>query len=156
MLTHGSLLLTSAAAYIFLYRHTPSSQSRVRRVTHLGTDGVHCQESADPKQASIVLIKVPQLTGAAFADKPRPSDMSLFYPTLLLVSKYVRSHRKKNGTNCVAHNCTILLYSNKLWTQNRYSTADVALQYTVVQAPAHLLIQVFHNLYNTYIHTCRI
>ena len=32
--------------FIYLNRHTPSSQPRVYRVTHLRTDGVHCREFA--------------------------------------------------------------------------------------------------------------
>ena len=33
---------------LFMYfKHTPSGQSRVYRVTQLRTDGAHCQESAD-------------------------------------------------------------------------------------------------------------
>ena len=31
---------------IYVNRHTPSSQSRVYRVTQLRTDGVHCRDSA--------------------------------------------------------------------------------------------------------------
>ena len=35
----------SAAASIYFHHHTPSGQSRLYRVTQLGTDGVHCRES---------------------------------------------------------------------------------------------------------------
>ena len=34
----------SAAVSIYIYYHTPSGQSRLYRVTHLRTDGVHCRE----------------------------------------------------------------------------------------------------------------
>ena len=34
------------------YRHTPSGQSQVYRVTQLRTDGVHCRESAGTDRAS--------------------------------------------------------------------------------------------------------
>ena len=34
--------------YLFIYNcHTPSGHSRVYRVTHMRTDGIHCRESAD-------------------------------------------------------------------------------------------------------------
>ena len=36
----------AAPIYLYKYRHTPSSQSRVYRVTQLRTYGVHCRESA--------------------------------------------------------------------------------------------------------------
>ena len=54
----------SAAASICLYRHTPSGQSRVYRVTQWRTDGVHSRESAGAGQ---VVLKVVPVTGAAFA-----------------------------------------------------------------------------------------
>ena len=54
----------SAAASIYLYRHTPSGQSRVYPVTQLRTDGVHCREFAGT--GPVVLKSVP-VTGAAFA-----------------------------------------------------------------------------------------
>ena len=65
----GASLLTGflpilAAAYIYLYRHTQSSQSRVYRVTQMRTDGVHCGESAG---TGPVVFKVVPVTGAAFA-----------------------------------------------------------------------------------------
>ena len=31
--------------FIYLYRHTPSGQSRIYRVTQMRTDDVHCRES---------------------------------------------------------------------------------------------------------------
>ena len=49
---------------MYLYRHTPSGQSRVYRVTQLHTDGVHCQEYAGTRQ---VVLKVVPVMGAAFA-----------------------------------------------------------------------------------------
>ena len=39
----------SAAVSIYIYHHTPSGQSRLYRVTQLGTDGVHCRESVVSK-----------------------------------------------------------------------------------------------------------
>ena len=47
-----------------LNRHTPSGPSRVYRVTHLRTDGVHCRESAG---IGPVNLKVVPATGAAFS-----------------------------------------------------------------------------------------
>ena len=38
-----------AAVSIYIYDHTPSGQSRLYRVTHLRTDGVHCRESVVSK-----------------------------------------------------------------------------------------------------------
>ena len=54
----------SAAASIYLYRRTPSGQSRVYRVAQLRTDGVHCRNSAG---TGPVVLKVVPGTGAAFA-----------------------------------------------------------------------------------------
>ena len=54
----------SAAASIFLYRHTSSGQSRVYRVAQLRTDGVHCLESAGTRP---FVLKVVPVTGAAFS-----------------------------------------------------------------------------------------
>ena len=44
--------------FIYLNRHTPSGQSRVYRVTQLGTDGVHCQESAGTGPVNVKLVRV--------------------------------------------------------------------------------------------------
>ena len=59
----------SAAASIYLYRHPPSGQSRVYRVTHLRTDGVHCLESAG---TGPVVLKVVPVAGAALAGHHGP------------------------------------------------------------------------------------
>ena len=40
----GSSRVPRRRPYIYLNRHTPSSQSEVYRVTRLRTDGVHCRE----------------------------------------------------------------------------------------------------------------
>ena len=48
--------------FIYLNRHTPSGQSRVYRVTHLRTDGVHCRESAG---TGPVVLKVVSVSVAA-------------------------------------------------------------------------------------------
>ena len=42
--------------FIYLNRHTSSSQSRVYRVTHLRTDGVHCRESAGSGPVSLRVV----------------------------------------------------------------------------------------------------
>ena len=41
---------------IYLNRHTPSSQSRVYRVTQLRTDGVHCRESAGTGPVNLKVV----------------------------------------------------------------------------------------------------
>ena len=67
---------------IHLNRHTPSSQSRVYRVTELRTDGVHSRESAGTEP---VVLKVVPVTGAAFLGVPTDQLMcaSLFSHPLL-------------------------------------------------------------------------
>ena len=46
VLTYGIPPEFRGGVHLFIYnRHTPSGQSRVYRVTHLRTDGVHCRES---------------------------------------------------------------------------------------------------------------
>ena len=42
--------------FIYLNRHTPSSQFRVYRVTQLRTDGVHCRESAGKVPVNINVV----------------------------------------------------------------------------------------------------
>ena len=64
MILLTGFLPLSAAASMHLYRHTPSSQSRVYWVTQLRTDGVHCRESVG---TGPVVLKVVPVTGAAFA-----------------------------------------------------------------------------------------
>ena len=41
---------------IYLFRHTPSGQSRVYRVTQLRTDGVHCRESASTGPINLKVV----------------------------------------------------------------------------------------------------
>ena len=50
--------------FSYLNRQPPSGQSRVYRVTHLRTDGVHCRE---PAGTGSVVLKVVPVTGAAFS-----------------------------------------------------------------------------------------
>ena len=42
--------------FIYLNRHTPSGQSRVYRVTHLRTDGVHFRESAGTGPVNLKVV----------------------------------------------------------------------------------------------------
>ena len=43
--------------YLLIYnRHTPSSQSRVYRVTQLRTDGVHCRESGGTGPVNLKVV----------------------------------------------------------------------------------------------------
>ena len=70
-------LTFSATASIYLNRQPPSGQSRVNRVTHLGTDGVHLyRESTGTGPAEVIVLVlvlvlvfkvVPVLAGAAFS-----------------------------------------------------------------------------------------
>ena len=73
----AGFLPNSAVASIYLYRHTPSSQSRVYRVTQLRTDGVHCRESAG---TGPVVLKVVTVTGAAFAGHHGLMNVRLSFP----------------------------------------------------------------------------
>ena len=57
---------------MYVYRHTPSGQSRVYGVTQLRTDGVHCRESAG---TGPVVAKIAPLTDAAFAGHHEPDDV---------------------------------------------------------------------------------
>ena len=80
MLTTLGIFPISAATPIDLYRHTPSGQSRVYRVTHLRTNnGVHCGESAGT--GPVVLEVVPEMGDAAFAGHHGPSNVRLSFPT---------------------------------------------------------------------------
>ena len=75
----------SAAASIYLYRHTPSGQSLVFRITQLRTDGAHCRESAST--GPVVLNAVP-VTGAAFASHHGPINVRLYFPTPTIGMKW--------------------------------------------------------------------
>ena len=76
---NSSLLLDSD--YV-VYRHTPSGQCRVHRVTQLRTDGVNCRESAG---TGTVVFKVVPVTGAVFACHHGPIILRLFFPTPALL-----------------------------------------------------------------------
>ena len=73
--------------FIYLYRHTPSGQYRVYRVTQVRIEGVHCRESAGtgPLALKVVLLKV---TGAALAGHHRPISVRLSFPTPTIVMKW--------------------------------------------------------------------
>ena len=60
----GKVFPVSAAASIYLHRHTPSDQSRVYGVTQLRTEGDHCRE---PAGTAPVVLKVIPVTGAAYS-----------------------------------------------------------------------------------------
>ena len=64
--------------FIYLNRHTSSSQSRVYRVTQLRTDGVHCRESAG---TGPVVFKVVLVTGAAILQVTMDQLKRLSFPT---------------------------------------------------------------------------
>ena len=65
-------------SFTHLYRHTPSGQSRVYRITQVRTDGVHCRESAG---AEPVVLKVVPVTSAAFFLVPMDQLMCTGYGT---------------------------------------------------------------------------
>ena len=67
----------SAAASIYLYRHTPSDQSRVDWVMQLRTHGVHCRESAG---TGPVVPSVVPILGAALTGHHGPNNMPLSFP----------------------------------------------------------------------------
>ena len=57
VLTHGIPPEFRGSVHLFIYnRHTPSGQSRVYRVTHLRTDGVHCRESAGTRPVKLKVV----------------------------------------------------------------------------------------------------
>ena len=87
MFTHG-IPAISVAASTYLYRHTPSDQSRVDRVTQLRTDGVGCREFADT--APVILQLVPA-TGAAFAGQHVPINVRLSFPIPTIGMKWVKA-----------------------------------------------------------------
>ena len=68
--------------FIGLNRHTPSSQSRLYRLTQLRTDGVHCRESAGTGPA---VLRVVPATAAAFSGRHGPINvrLSLSTPTII-------------------------------------------------------------------------
>ena len=72
--------------FMYLNRHTPSGQSRVCRVTHLRTDGVHCRESVG---TGPVVLEVVPVTNAYshFAGRHRPFSVRLSFPTPTIVEE---------------------------------------------------------------------
>ena len=80
--------------FISLNRLTPSSQSRVYRVTQLRTDGVHFRESAG---TGPVNLKVVLVTGAVLAGHHGPINMRLSFPHPLLV---LSGHVESTGLYC--------------------------------------------------------
>ena len=62
----------------YLSRHTPSGQSRVRRVTELRTDDVRCRESSC---TGPVVLKIIPVTGAAVTSTLRLISVRLSFPT---------------------------------------------------------------------------
>ena len=67
--------------FIYLNRHTPSSQSQVSRVTQLRTDGVHCREYAGTGPVNLKVVQI----GAALAGHHGPINVRLSFPHPLLV-----------------------------------------------------------------------
>ena len=73
---------------MYLYRHTPSGQSRVYRVRQLRIEGVHCQAFAGTGP----VVKVVPVTGAAFAGHHGPNIVRLSFHTLLC--NYLNPHNE--------------------------------------------------------------
>ena len=102
---HLSFSERVAIANLPLYRHTPSDQSRVYRVTQLRIDGVHCQESAGtgPVVFKVLLVK----KCAAFAGHHRSNIVRLFFPTpnkwyaVVVLLKYRRQRTPLLIRHCV-------------------------------------------------------
>ena len=53
----GSFRVPRRRPFFYLNRHTPSGQSRVYRVAHLRTDGVHCRESTGTGAVNIKIVQ---------------------------------------------------------------------------------------------------
>ena len=79
LLIIAGILPISAAASIYLDRHTPSGRSRIYRVMEMRTDGGHCQESAG---TGPVVLKVVRVTGVAFAGHHGPINVRPSFPKL--------------------------------------------------------------------------
>ena len=94
VLTLTGFLPISAAASIYLNRHTPSGQSRLYRVAQLRTDGVHCRESAG---TGPTVLKVVPVTGAAFAGRNGSNNVRLLYFPTPTVIGMKRAYAKSIG-----------------------------------------------------------
>ena len=77
--------------FIYLYRQSPSDQSRVYQVTQWRTDGVHCRESAG---TGPLVLKIVPIKGAAFSGITMDQLMraSRFPHPPSVCSGYINSH----------------------------------------------------------------
>ena len=75
-------------------RRTPSSQSRVYRVTQMHIDGVHCRESAGTGPVNLKAVPV---TGAALAGHYGSINLRLSFPTHNAGMKYHRHVESTGG-----------------------------------------------------------
>ena len=78
-------------ASIYLYRHTPSGQSRVYQVTQLRTDGVHCRPSAG---TGPVVLKVVPNGCCLFRFYHGPIDVRLSFSTPTIGMKWACATQK--------------------------------------------------------------
>ena len=84
--------------YTYLYRHTPSDQSRVYRVTHV----IAYQWRSLPRvrRTGPVVLQVVPATGAAFAAHHGPINVRLSFPTptTIIGMKYFRHIESTGGS----------------------------------------------------------
>ena len=74
--------------FTYLHRHTPSAQSRVYRVTHLRTDGVHCRESAGTGPVNLKVVPNECCLGRITMDQLRFASLShthYWYKVVILI-----------------------------------------------------------------------
>ena len=94
----AGFLPISAAASMYLYRYTPSGQSRVYQVTQLRTDDVHCRASV---RAGPVALKLVPVTGVSFAGYHGPIIVRLSFPTLAIGMEWVCCVIQKVSEACI-------------------------------------------------------
>ena len=74
--------------FTYLNCHTPSSQSRVDRVTQLSTDGVHCRESVGTGPVNLKVV---------------PNEYASLFPKPTIGMKWVyRKYRRKYEVSMIA------------------------------------------------------
>ena len=91
MFTRG-IPAISVAVSTYLYRHTPSDQSRVDWVKQLRTDGVDCREFA---ATGPVILQVVPATGAAFAGQHVPINVRLSFPIPTIGMKWMKAWKAR-------------------------------------------------------------
>ena len=115
--------------FIYLNRHTPSSQSRVYRGTQVCTNGVHCRESAG---AGPVVLKVVPVTGATILQVTMDQLMcaSLFPHPLLVRSGHVEN------TGRYGYECEMWEFSDKKLLQYKEKMNALEVAHPAVLHPS--------------------